>query len=303
MLQVRNHDEPINVFGGVIMNYRITGADDIAAVSAATIRAITDFQMRYPLRSKEINGRLWVYRRTNWDARGQRRPVIMLPGIQGGGDMFFETALALADVVSILTLSAPDITEVDEMGHSLARFLQALDINRTHVVGSSLGGYLAQSFALLYPDMIDQLVIANGFIDPSPFIATQPPRATFAATDAADLVNRNLQSLLTAPDKDEGEIRLKAAIKALVGPIQTLENYKSRLLLMMGGTALLAPSISPERVMIIDDDHDPLLPPVMRNLVRQRFSQSEQHPIDGGGHQPAIQRPKQFADLLRRRFS
>jgi pimeloyl-ACP methyl ester carboxylesterase len=40
----------------------------------------------------------------------------------------------------------------------------------------------------------------------------------------------------------------------------------------------------------------------MRDAVRERFAQSEQHPIDGGGHLPAIQRPAIFADLLRRRF-
>jgi maspardin len=285
------------------MSDRNIATNDSAAVATATGRAITEFQVRYPLRSKEIKGRSWVFRRTNGATKGQRRPVIMLPGIQGGGDVFFDTVLALADVVPMVTLSAPDLTEVDDMNQSLANFLHALDIDRAHIVGSSLGGYLAQSFALRYPDMVDQLVIANGFIDPSQFVATQPSRATFATMDAAELVKKNLQSLLATPDIDEGEVRLKAAIKQLVGPIQTLENYKSRLLLMMGGTALLAPSIAPERVMIIDDDHDPLLPPVMRNLVRQRFCQSEQHPIDGGGHQPAIQRPKQFAELLRQRLS
>jgi pimeloyl-ACP methyl ester carboxylesterase len=54
--------------------------------------------------------------------------------------------------------------------------------------------------------------------------------------------------------------------------------------------------------MPIDDDHDPMLPPDMRDAVRAQFRRSEQHAIDGGGHLPAIQRPARFADLLRRRL-
>jgi maspardin len=274
---------------------------DIAAIEAGARSRLAKFQQTYPLRSVGVGGRTWAFRRTAGRS-DNHLPVLMLPGIQGGGDILFEAALALGDAIPVITVSAPDIEDVTEMSASIERFMNAIGVDRANVVGSSLGGYLAQSVALRSPEMVDQLVIANGFIDVSTFVQRLPPAATVQNADAARLVEQNLRPLFAMPAADAGQVRLKAVVKALVGPMQTLENYKSRLLLVMGAYPLAAPSIPSERVMIIDDDHDPMLPPDMRDAVRARFRRSEQHAIDGGGHLPAIQRPAQFADLLRRRL-
>lgn len=271
-------------------------ANNAATVEAQVYEDLAVFQARYPLRSKNIEGRSWVFRRTPGKSAKQC-PMVMLPGIQGGGDIFFKTALALGDALPIITVSAPDIEDAAEMVAAIAGFLQALNTPRANIVGSSLGGYLAQMFALHFPDRIEQLVIANSFFDAEPFVSTAPPASSFAEMDAAVIVEKNIGELLNSPSLDDGQVRLKASVRALVGPAQTLENYKSRLLLMMGATPLAMLPISPERVMIIDDDHDPMILPAMRAAVRERFAQSEQHPIDGGGHLPAIQRPTIYRRL------
>jgi pimeloyl-ACP methyl ester carboxylesterase len=274
---------------------------DAARIERDVRQKLATFQSRYPLRSLEIDRRTWVFRRTPGRAARQV-PIVMLPGIQGGGDIFFEAALSLGELMPVITINAPDIQDVAQIRAGLAGLLSKLGIRRTNILGSSLGGYLAQSFALLHSDNVAQLVIANGFIDVAAFIITLPPASTVAAMDAADLVQQNLRALFAMPNRSEGEARLKAAVKALVGPAQTLENYKSRVLLMMGAQPLAEAPIAPERVMIIDDDHDPLLLPAMRDAVRKRFARSEQHSIDGGGHLPAVQRPARFAELLTQRL-
>jgi maspardin len=270
---------------------------DAAAIERDVHQKLATFQSRYPLRSVEIERRTWFFRRTPGRAASQV-PIVMLPGIQGGGDIFFEVALSLGELTPVITINAPDIHDVAQFREGLAGFLSKLAIRRANILGSSLGGYLAQSFALLHSNNIVQLVIANGFIDVAPFTITLPPVSIIAAMDAAELVQQNLRALLAIPNRSEGEVRLKAAVKALVGPAQSLENYKSRVLLMMGAQPVAEAPIEPERVMIIDDDHDPLLLPAMRDAVRKRFARSEQHSIDGGGHLPAVQRPARFAELL-----
>jgi len=274
---------------------------DAAGIERDVRQKLATFQSRYPLRSVEIERRTWVFRRTPGRAAGQV-PLVMLPGIQGGGDIFFEVALLLGELMPIITINAPDIEDVAQMRAGLAGFLSRLGIRCTNILGSSLGAYLAQSFALLHSDNVAQLVIANGFIDVAAITTKSPPTPTVAAMDAAELVQQNVGALLAAPNRTEGTVRLKAAVRALVGPAQTLENYKSRLLLMMGVPPLAEAPIAPDRVMIIDDDHDPLILPEMRGAVRKRFARSEQHSIDGGGHLPAVQRPAPFAELLTQRL-
>jgi pimeloyl-ACP methyl ester carboxylesterase len=228
--------------------------------------------------------------------------MLLLPGIQGGADVFFEVGLALADEIPLVAASAPDIEDVLKMTRALAGFVSAIKAPRAHFLGSSLGGYLVQSLALLRPDLIDQLIIANGFFDASATQAGMPPYSALAQMDAEVLVRQNLKSLMDGPDADPGHVALKAAIAGLVGPTQTAENYKSRVLLLMGAKPLAAPAVRAECIMLIDDEEDPMVPPSMRNALRARFAHSEAHAIKGGGHLPAIQRAGDFIKLLRDRL-
>src|ERR1700704_3929834 len=188
---------------------------DAAAIAADARSKLSRFQQIHPLRSAGIGGRARLYPRTPGRSSKQL-PVVMVPGIQGGGDVFFEAALVLGDLIPVITLSAPDIEDVTEITSDLVDFLRGIGVVRASFVGSSLGGSLVQSVALRSPEMVDQLVIANGFIDVSAFVESLPPAATVAATDAAKLVGQSLQPLLAMPAFDEGQVRLKTVLE---GPV------------------------------------------------------------------------------------
>jgi maspardin len=269
--------------------------------ASRTLDLLAQFQRSYPRVSVRAAGAVWSFRRTR-GAGPQATAVMLLPGIQGGGDVFFDTALRLGEALPLVTVDAPNLEDVSTMTAATAAFLDALGLQRVHIVGASLGGYLAQAFALAHPERVDQLLIANGFYDPRPFLSKLPPAATFAAMDADSLVRKNLAPLLESTADDPGGASLQAIMAALVGPVQSLTNYKSRLLLLMGAEPLDRPSIADSRVMLIDDDQDPMVPAEMRNALRSRYANAERHAVIGGGHMPAIQRPAEFAELVRRRL-
>jgi pimeloyl-ACP methyl ester carboxylesterase len=273
-----------------------------STVTSGTLDRLARFQRRYPRTSVRAAGTVWSFRRTPGQGT-QATAILMLPGIQGGGDVFFDTALRLGAALPLLTIDAPDLDDVSTMTAATAAFLDTLGFQRVHILGASLGGYLAQAFALAHPKRVDQLLIANGFYDPRPFLSKLPPAATFAAMDADSLVRKNLAPLLEAPANDPGVASLQAIMAALVGPVQSLTNYKSRLLLLMGAEPLDRPQIPDSRVMVIDDDQDPMVPAEMRNALRSRYANAERHAVTGGGHMPAIQRPAEFAELVGRRLA
>jgi maspardin len=268
---------------------------------SGTLDRLALFQHSFPRSSVKTAGAGWTFRRTPGQGP-QATTILMLPGIQGGGDVFFDTALRLGAALPLLTVDAPDLEDVGTMTAATVAFLDALNLQRVHILGASLGGYLAQAFALAHPERVDQLLIANGFYDPRPFLSKLPPAATFAAMDADSLVRKNLAHLLEAPADDPGVASLQAILTALVGPVQSPTNYKSRLLLLMGAEQLDRPQIPDSRVMIIDDDQDPMVPAEMRNALRSRYANAELHAVSGGGHMPAIQRPAEFAELVGRRL-
>lgn len=270
-------------------------------VRTQTLERLASFQKLYRQQVTHVNGGAWVIRRTN-GRRSDQIPLVMLPGMQGGGDAFFEIALELGTELPLISVTAPNIEDVNDMAVATWAFIDSLSLPRLQLLGSSLGGYLVQALALLRPGRADQIVIANGFSDPAPFLVKQPPIAAIADTSATQLVEQSLRQLHGDPTDDPGEIRLAAAMRALVGTVQTAENYKSRLLLLSAATALTRPPVADDDVMLIDNDNDPLILPEMRSALRHRFSSAELHSINDGGHVPAIQRPRQFAELLRRRF-
>jgi maspardin len=272
-----------------------------STVRSRTLDLLARFQQCYPRTAVRAAGTVWSFRRTPGQGT-EATTILMLPGIQGGGDVFFDTALRLGAALPLLTVDAPDLDDVSTMTAATAAFLDALGLQRVHILGASLGGYLAQAFALAHPERVDQLLIANGFHDPRPFLSKLPPAATFAAMDAGSLVRKNLASLLEAPAEDPGVASLQAIMAALVGPVQSLTNYKSRLLLLMGAAPLDRPQIPDSRVMVVDDDQDPMVPAEMRNALRSRYANAELHAVTGGGHMPAIQRPAEFAELVGRRL-
>ncbi|WP_010164862.1 alpha/beta fold hydrolase [Sphingomonas sp. PAMC 26617] len=278
----------------------VSSPDRRSAIERDVLEKLVRFQRDWPRRSVEVAGHSWIYRRNQVDR--SRPPVVFLPGIQGGGDLLFDGAMALGGMVDVVTVDAPSITDAQEMTRGFADFLSALGLERVSVIGSSLGGYLAQGFALSHPNRIEQLIVANGFFDVRPFLAQSPPISVFEAKDAAAIVKANLAGIPGDASDDDGHIRLKAVVQALVGPLQPFDGYKSRLLLMMAAPPLAPPALSPAQVMVLDDDADPLLPPAMRDPVRARFAGSEQHRIEGGGHLPSVQRPAEFGRLVRARF-
>jgi maspardin len=253
------------------------------------------FRDRVPEHAIEVAEGCWRYRRTN--APGV--PLILLPGIQGTGDVFFDLATKLGEEVDCVTTTAPPITDAAAMADSQALFMDALGINRTDLFGSSLGGYFAQVFALRHADRVRQIFLANTFYDPALFLAAMPPAAQFADMPAETLVAQNMKTILDPPATEPGQMAFQAVMRAQVGPVQTASAYKSRFMALLHaqGTPRIPMAIGD--IVLIDDDRDPMIPAGMRVAMRDRYAGAEHHMIAGGGHMPAIQRPGTVARILR----
>ena len=62
---------------------------------------------------------------------------------------------------------------IHEMADDAAGLLDALDIRRTHVVGVSMGGMIAQELALRHPERVQSLVLACTFPEPDADVERQ----------------------------------------------------------------------------------------------------------------------------------
>jgi 3-oxoadipate enol-lactonase len=108
----------------------------------------------------------------HWAETGAGSPVVLLHGL--GGDIGFWAAEA-ADWQARFRLVLIDLrghgaTPASPGGHSIADLaddvaavLDAAGVRAAHVVGFSMGGLVAQSFAVRHPDRVDRLVLVSTY--------------------------------------------------------------------------------------------------------------------------------------------
>jgi 3-oxoadipate enol-lactonase len=107
--------------------------------------------------------------RIAWERHGSGKPLVLIHGL-GYARWGWEPVLpGLAARFDVIVFDNRGIGESDappgpytaaEMAVDTARVLDEAGVRRAHVVGTSLGGMVAQEFALAYPERVDRLVLA-----------------------------------------------------------------------------------------------------------------------------------------------
>jgi len=95
--------------------------------------------------------------------------VVLIPGV-GCGCSFWASALApLTPDYTVLTFSNPGVCgapaanlfTVEELAFDILSVLEDFGITKCHMVGHSMGGYIAQRLCRLRPDIVDRLVLIS----------------------------------------------------------------------------------------------------------------------------------------------
>ena len=95
--------------------------------------------------------------------------VVLIHGLFGQGKNWTSTAKSLADRARVITVDLPnhgrsgwtDAVAYDEMARAIVRVLGADSDEPLNVVGHSMGGKVAMAMALLEPQLVQRLVVAD----------------------------------------------------------------------------------------------------------------------------------------------
>jgi 3-oxoadipate enol-lactonase len=106
--------------------------------------------------------------RIYWDEQGAGEPILLLMGLAFTSDMWYRVRPALASQYRTLALDNRGVGRSDVppgpysialMASDAAAVLDAAGVESAHVFGVSMGGMIAQEFALQYPDRVRSLVL------------------------------------------------------------------------------------------------------------------------------------------------
>jgi pimeloyl-ACP methyl ester carboxylesterase len=99
----------------------------------------------------------------DYDIHGEGPPLILIGGLGFGRWGFFKQIPALSRHFRTITFDVRgerDLSEgVTDLVADVVALLDHLRIRKAHVLGTSLGGFVAQELALKRPDLVDRLVL------------------------------------------------------------------------------------------------------------------------------------------------
>ena len=197
---------------------------------------------------------------------------------------------------------SPAATTIRMMADDAANLLSALGIERAHVFGVSMGGMIAQEFALTYPERLSGIVLG----------CTTPggPNAATASTET-------LKMLAPAPGSSR-EDQIRAAWPAMCTP-SFIESDRDFLEAMLS-EALVHPTPLDTIVkqmaavrefdaydrlgqiraptLVVHGDVDVLIPRANGALLRERIPGAEMVQISGVGHMFWWEKPEESAQAI-----
>lgn len=231
-------------------------------------------------------------------------PVLFIHGLGGNQDVWLYQVPAFCVRYPTLTVDLrghgqsgkPDGDfGVAEMARDLVRLLRALGVERAHVVGLSLGGIVAQQFALDYPLAVASLVLADTFCG-------MPPGAEALMAGAVQFIEDN-------PMATVARARITNAFSEQVDPVmrdylidQVARNDKAAYVRAARAAhhfcvrERLGEITAPTLVLVGDDDR--VTPPPLSEEIASRISGARLVRIAGAGHITNLERPHEFNQLV-----
>ena len=237
--------------------------------------------------------------------------VLLIHGFPVDGRMWKHQKDALSGDFNVL---APDLDghtaspkgapqhSVDDIAASLAERLNAATIDRVHLAGFSMGGYVALAFLRLYPDRVLSLALvdtrANADND-----AGRQGRDDMAAKireqGAGVAAGAMLPKMFTdgVDDSTRKEVEqwmLEQPVEALVADLAAMRDRPD-------STPLLADIRVP--VLVIVGDQDPITPPADSQAMAAAIPGAQLVTISGAAHMTPVEQPDQVNRALQDFFS
>lgn len=264
------------------------------------IDGVSTYQRTHPSWSARVAGADWAWRDT--DPRSKRRPLLFLPGAGGTGDVFFRTVHALRSVRRMITIRYPALTDAASLSSGVVGLLASLGIDSVDVVGSSLGGYLAQAIAIEQRGLVRRVLFGNTFFDAS-WLRQKVSRDALLSLSSAEHLARTVAQFATLPEDNEVQVDFKRTMLTLVGTEQTGEMAQASLAAVLGSTPLPSVNLPVESIAILDTEDDKVVDAVTRQAVRERYRSSVHFSLTKGGHYPSLLDPVAYAEAIRSHFS
>lgn len=267
------------------------GGDPAVAASLAVFR-------EHPVKRLEYEGLEWPYLLAGQGPRN----LLFLHGMGGAADIWWQQIEALQPHFRIISMTLPAVHSLEEATAGINQVLEAEDVNKLSIVGTSMGGYLAQYYLSAHPDRVEKVVFGNTF----------PPNEIYGQENGGLrklvpwlpewLVMSQFRSNISKTvSPASGHSRLvEAYLLEQYSGLMSKEQFIGRFDIVLDSFAInRAADRQAVPKLIIESDNDPLVYPELRSRLKQAYPEAQVFTFDGKGHFPYLNEPEVYTEALR----
>ncbi|MDQ1592225.1 MAG: hypothetical protein QOG71_2852 [Pyrinomonadaceae bacterium] len=242
-----------------------------------------------------------------YEVHGEGAPLVLIPGLGTGLWLWFKQTPHFAAHFRTIVFDPPGVGRSDKsdvafsthaLAATVAKLLDALGIERAHVLGASLGGFVAQEFALLFPQRTESLVLcctsAGGAGHVPPDAAVLAAYASNFGLTADERIRQNLLLSFAPTYVAEQGAEVERVLEMRLSNVVPDEVYMQQARAGQTFDAAARVHEIAARTLVITGDTDQVVPAENSARLADAIPGAQLVVIPGGSHMFFIEAAAQF---------
>ena len=248
-----------------------------------------------------VNGLDLVYEET-----GQGEPLVLIHGLGSSHAMFKEEMEQFNSSFRVIAYDArghgqsgkPAKYTLNDHIEDLRALLDELKIDKTHILGVSMGSYIAQGFVLAHPERVQKLILvvskSNGKTSSTQELIERYQDEIDGMDELETMAH--LSKYMFHNLKAVG--RWQADLAKLEKPLSLTEQAAANKALEGFDFRASLPTVAAE-TLIISGRYDGLNPPERGKEIASFIANSRFVEFEESGHAPSVEEPERFVQVIR----
>lgn len=236
----------------------------------------------------------WTY----YTAGNSDTTILFLHGMGGSYDIWWQQLNYFKARYKVISLSYPPITNLKDLSAGVIDILNNEKISKVIVIGSSLGGYLAQYIAATYPERISKAMLGNTFAPNTENKQKNEPLVKAIKWLPEWFFIKNLRKKYdkeVTPASGNSPI-LFAFSNELIGKQLTRKVFIARYYCVVDTfTTTISPNIP---LQIVESDNDPLVSKNLRDQIKSTYPHAKVITLHNEGHFPYLFKAESYNKII-----
>ncbi|MFT4033400.1 MAG: alpha/beta hydrolase [Siphonobacter sp.] len=266
------------------------------AADREPINGLVSFR-QIPTRTITTQGYDWTYQLLGTGPKA----ILFLHGMSGGYDFWWQQMKAFSPEYRVISVTYPPIDHLKGLAMGIMEILDKEKIDKTVVVGSSLGGYLTQYILTNYPQRVTKAVFGNTFPRNNVLKQETEGKMKIVTWSPEWIVMNSLRQNLydkIFPAAENNPLAKAMLLENTYGRM-TKAQFLARYHCVIDDFKPIDGKQTSIPTMILESDNDPLVPPVLRQQLKKHYSSARVYTFHNKGHFPYINAAGEYNQVLK----